>query len=209
MGVFFSAVESHNLANLGRTIKKTLKDYRPIVEDAVSQGVPVAAYISAAFGYREPHSRNLCKPTPETISGYIDHWLDMGAGTITLTDLQGVADSRETERILGAVLDRRQGESLDLLGYHPHHVSGDQAVSNSWAAYRVGIRRFDSSLGGTGGCITGAPGNQPAEKLVASFHGAGIDTGIDAQAVLSLSQTIQASLYKKIHLSKSEKEPST
>jgi hydroxymethylglutaryl-CoA lyase len=71
-------------------------------------------------------------------------------------------------------------------------------VANSLAAYRAGIRRFDASLGGTGGCITGAPGNQPTERLVEIFHAEGVTTGIDEGKVRALARWTARSLYERI-----------
>ena len=90
----------------------------------------------------------------------------------------------------------------DNLGYHPHHVSGEKAIANSKVAFDLGIRRFDASLGGTGGCVTGAPGNQPTECLVHSFHKWGIKTGINEEKVSSLTDMVQKQLYNKIELAR-------
>jgi hypothetical protein len=61
-------------------------------------------------------------------------------------------------------------------------------------------------VGGTGGCVTGAPGNQPAEGLIRYFHSLGIDTGIDEQKVLFLAKMVQTELYSKIPLTKHKEE---
>ncbi len=70
-----------------------------------------------------------------------------------------------------------------------------------------GDRRFDSSLGGTGGCVTGAPGNQPTEDLVHFFHERGVMTGLDQEKILSLAHTIRQELYSKIILSQGGRHP--
>ena len=62
MGLFFSAVEAHNLANLGRPIKETIEEYETILRDTSSRGVRVIGYISAAFGYTDPENGALYKP---------------------------------------------------------------------------------------------------------------------------------------------------
>ena len=94
------------------------------------------------------------------------------------------------------------GRDIDKLGYHPHHVSGKAAIANSKTVYDLGIRRFDSSLGGTGGCVTGAPGNQPTEMLVHFFNESGIETSVDEKKLFSLTEMVQKELYDKIPLSK-------
>jgi isopropylmalate/homocitrate/citramalate synthase len=200
MGIFFSAVESHNLTNLGRSIEKTLEEYGAIASEAVSRGTRMCAYISAAFGYSLPGSGTVVRPGTDRVSQFIDRLFDMGAGTVTLSDLQGIADVRETELFLGSVLEKRQGKDTEKIGYHPHHVSGAEALRNSKAAFDLGIRRFDASLGGTGGCITGAPGNQPTEGLAELFNRMGVEAGLDVKKVLTLADTIQMKLFNRIKI---------
>ncbi|MBW2311201.1 MAG: hypothetical protein JRF35_09015 [Deltaproteobacteria bacterium] len=203
MGIFFSAVEAHNLANVGRPIKDTLEEYRMILNDAASRGIRVIAYISAAFGYLDPEKGALTTPYTGTLNGYIDLLFGLGADLVVLSDLQGVANEQGTGEILEGILKGRKRRDIDRLGYHPHHVSREQAIANSKIAYDLGIRRFDSSLGGTGGCVTGAPGNQPLEGLIRFFHSVVIDTGIHERQVLSLAHMVQRELYSRITLTES------
>lgn len=203
LGTFFSAVEAHNLLNLGRPIKETIDEYRTIARDAASRGIRLAAYVSAAFGFREPQKGLLIRPKPEELADFIDFFFDLGASTVSLSDLQGVASPEETRRVFEDILNRRKGRDLDRLGYHPHHVSGEMAIANSKAAYDAGIRRFDASLGGSGGCVTGAPGNQPTQGLVRAFEAMDIETGLDANKIGALADFVQREIYSKIFLSNS------
>jgi len=203
MGIFFSAVEAHNLANLGRPLKETVEEYRTIIRDASLRHIRVIAYISAAFGYMDPKTGMIVRADLDEVNRNMDLFFDLGARTMTLSDLQGVADEGETAEILETILELRKGRDRDRIGYHPHHVSGDQALANSKAVFDLGIRRFDASLGGTGGCITGAPGNQPTEKLVQLFGKSGVKTGLDEHVVFALAEKVQRELYSKIPLSRS------
>lgn len=198
MGIFFSAVEAHNLDNLGKPIKRTVEEYRSIAKDALARRIRVVGYISATFGYRDPLKGHIIRAGIDEINDYIDLLLDLGAETVTLSDLQGIADEKETGRILENILNQRKGRDTDRLGYHPHHVNGQRAIANSKIAYILGIRRFDSSLGGTGGCVTGAPGNQPTETLIHHFHESGIMTGLNEKKVFFLWEMMQGELYGKI-----------
>jgi len=188
LGMFVSAVEPHNRANLGCAIADTLEAYGEIARDAVSRGIRLNGYVSAAFGYRERVGAELLVPTVEAVSGLVDRFFSMGVRTVNLSDLQGVADETATVRFLERLLEHRRGGGLDRIGYHPHHGSGERAVDNSLAVLGLGIRRFDASLGGTGGCVTGAPGNQPTERLVQRLHEAGAETGIDETRLLALAR---------------------
>lgn len=201
MGVFFSAIEAHNRANLGRSIQETVREYKPIIQEARSGNTRVVGYVSAAFGYREPGRGEILKPDLEDLTGYIDWYFDLGVEAVTLSDLQGVATEEQTAGILDGLLNRLKGRYVEKLGYHPHHVSGAKAIANTKIAYDLGIRRFDASLGGTGGCVTGAPGNQPTETLVFALNQWGAQTGIDEGAVNALADKVQRELYAKIPLS--------
>jgi hydroxymethylglutaryl-CoA lyase len=203
LGIFFSAVEAHNLANLGRTIEETVAEYETLLKDASLRHIRVVAYVSAAFGYLDPEEQAVVRPDLREISRHMDLLFDLGARTVTLSDLQGVAGNDETAKTLGRILDLRKGRDRDRIGYHPHHVSGDQALANSRVAFDLGIRRFDASLGGTGGCVTGAPGNQPTEELVHLFAESGIETGIDEKGVVALAEKVRRELFERISLSRS------
>jgi hydroxymethylglutaryl-CoA lyase len=200
MGIFFSAVEAHNLANLGKPITETVKEYTSILKDAVPRGIRTLGYVSAALGYLAPKNHAVIRPPIDRVNDYIDLLFGLGVSAVTLSDLQGVADQRETREFFDDLLDRRRGRDVEKIGYHPHHVDGEQAIANSKTVYDLGIRRFDSSLGGTGGCVTGAPGNQPTEGLIHAFHSSGIETGINEQKVVSLAQEIHEELYSNIPL---------
>jgi len=200
MGVFFSAIEAHNIANLGRPLNETIEEYKKIMRDASVHNIRITGYISAAFGYFEPENGVLIKPELDQVNNYINLLLDLGVDTVTLSDLQGVANEERTREIFETTLNKRAGSDMDKLGYHPHHVSGKAAIANTKIAYDLGIRRFDSSLGGTGGCVTGAPGNQPTEMLVDFFNSLGIQIGLNETKIFSLTEMVQKKLYSKIPL---------
>ena len=200
MGVFFSAIEAHNIANLGRPLNETIEEYKKIMRDASVHNIRITGYISAAFGYFEPENGVLIKPELDQVNNYINLLLDLGVDTVTLSYLQGVANEERTREIFETTLNKRAGSDMDKLGYHPHHVSGKAAIANTKIAYDLGIRRFDSSLGGTGGCVTGAPGNQPTEMLVDFFNSLGIQIGLNETKIFSLTEMVQKKLYSKIPL---------
>jgi len=200
MGIFFSAIEAHNLANLGKPLKETVEEYKIILRDASLNNIRVIAYISAVFGYINPEDETFIKADIEKINYYIDLLLDLGVEIVNLSDLQGVANVEETGKIFETILRKRKGRDIDRLGYHPHNISGEKAIANSKTAYDLGIRRFDSSLGGTGGCLTGAPGNQPTENLISFFNSLGIETGLNEKRVFPLTEMLQKELYSKIRL---------
>jgi len=200
MGIFFSAIEAHNIANLGRPLKETIEEYKTIMRDVTSHNIRIIGYVSTAFGYFEPENGVLIKPDLDEVNNYIDLLLDLGVNTVTLSDLQGVANEERTREIFETILYKKRGKDIEKLGYHPHNIVGEAAIANSKTAYDLGIRRFDSSLCGTGGCVTGAPGNQPTEMLVHFFNESGIETSVDEKKLFSLTEMVQKELYSKIPL---------
>lgn len=204
LGIFFSAVEAHNRLNLGRSIRDTLEEYKAVVKDALWRRIRVAGYISAAFGYRPAPSKEVITPGIEELGAYLDTLLEMGASSVTLSDLQGVAGEEETRSVFEHLFKNRNKEVRERTGYHPHHVHKEKALANSRVAYAAGLRRFDASLGGTGGCVTGAPGNQPTEGLVALFENMGVRTGIDMQEVVEIGRFVEKELYTRISLERAE-----
>lgn len=189
VGLFFSAIESHNRANLGRSISETVEEHRRVAERAAATSTRLVGYVSAAFGYRAAPETgpqaDLSEELPvedvpvEALVHHIHALLDLGADTVTLSDLQGVCPPEKTRRILDETLGRLSERDRPRIGYHPHHPSPDGGLALVEAAYEAGIRLFDSSIGAVGGCVTGAPGNVATEGVVDLFAARGVRTGID------------------------------
>lgn len=188
LGMFFSAVEEHNRANLGRTIKESLAECAALAAMAADGGTELTAYVSAAFGYRsEPHGP-VIPVQMDALTGFVQRMFDLGTATVTLSDLQGVATPGETLQALTELLNRLPQGRRNRIGYHAHHVVPDQALRQVTAAFEAGIRLFDASLGAFGGCVTGAPGNAPTEGVLDLFDDMGVVTEIDRTAVDAASR---------------------
>jgi hydroxymethylglutaryl-CoA lyase len=178
VGVFHSAMDEHNVANLGKTVAQTVVVLDEIGRRANEEGVRLSSYVSAAFGFA--HGGRVVEVAHDTLADQVRHLFDIGSVQVTLSDLQGLANDDETSRVWDRVLNLDGGAFADRLGYHPHHGVPARAVDRVVAAYRAGVRRFDSSLGAAGGCVTGAPGNAPTEGVVERFAEMGVDCGVEA-----------------------------
>lgn len=110
----------------------------------------------------------------------------MGCYEVSLGDTLGIGSPSNVRSLLRYLVDHGS-IPMDRLAGHFHDTYGG-AVANVWEAYQCGIRVFDSSVGGLGGCpfAPGAKGNVASEDLVYMFHNAGIDTGVD---LLKLAET--------------------
>lgn len=186
VGVFHSAMDAHNLANVGRPVADTVAMIGRVARRAALDGVRMTAYVSAAFGFVDDGGGRHEVPLA-TLADRIRRHFDVGASQVTLSDLQGLADPDETARIWDAVLELEGGSYAAQLGYHPHHADPARAVDLVEAAYRAGVRCFDASLAAAGGCVTGAPGNAPTEGVLARLDALGADTGVDTGAVAGLA----------------------
>lgn len=185
VGVFHSAMDEHNVANLGKPVAQTVAQLDAIGLRTAADGERLCSYVSAAFGFA--HRGRTVEVPPQVLADQVRHLFDIGSVQVTLSDLQGLADEDETSRVWDQVLNLDGGAFAERLSYHPHHASPTRAVDLVEAAYRAGVRRFDASLGAAGGCVTGAPGNAPTEGVVARFEALGVDCGITAAAVADLA----------------------
>lgn len=187
-GLFLSAVEDHNRANLGRPIAETFAEYEALAQEMRRKDIPLIAYVSAAFGYRPRPTDKVLRVSDDALYDHVMRFFELGAQTVTLSDLQGVAGPARTEDTLAALTERLDDEHGARVGYHPHHLDPEAGLVLVGVAYDVGIRRFDASLGATGGCVTGAPGNVPTEGVLSLLEARGAYTGIDRAAVLDAAE---------------------
>lgn len=173
---FTAASETFSRKNTNASIARTIERFRPV---AARAGVPVRGYISTAF-----HCPFEGPIGPEQVLPVAQALLDLGCADLSIGDTIGRATPREVTRLFEQLLAIAPG---DRLAAHFHDTFG-QAVANVRAAERLGIRRFDSSAGGIGGCpyAPGAPGNVSTSALVEAFPGrTGIDLGrLDAASAL-------------------------
>jgi hydroxymethylglutaryl-CoA lyase len=168
VAVFTAASETFSLKNTNATIAETLLRFKPVIARA---SVPVRGYISTAF-----HCPFEGPVKPEKVLDVAKALLDLGCGELSIGDTIGKATPYEVSRLF----DRLQSIAPpDRLAAHFHDTFG-QAVENAIAAEALGIRIFDTSAGGIGGCpyAPGAPGNVSTRTLVEAFPGR---TGVDLE----------------------------
>lgn len=179
LAVFTAASETFCQKNIGCSISQSLERFNPVFELAGAHSVPVRAYISCVSGCPYEGSVNL-----SVIGELAANLYRMGADEICLADTTGVGNPAHTQTLVEATAAR---VGLENLALHMHDTYGTGLV-NCWAGYRAGIRSFDTSIAGLGGCpfAPGAAGNLATEDLLYLFHQCGIDTGIDLYALAQL-----------------------
>lgn len=180
VAVFVSAAKGFSKANIGCSVQGGLDRAREVAHKARSCGVAVRGYISCIFACPFDGSTPL-----SAVYDCTRQLLDMGCYEVSLGDTVGVGVPEDTEKLFRHLID--SGIPTSHLAGHFHDTYG-QALANIWTAYKLGIRTFDSSVGGLGGCpyAPGAKGNVATEDVVYSLHQAGVETGVD---LVKLSET--------------------
>lgn len=185
---FLSSSETHNKKNVNRTIRESIAGLRRVIGTAMDEGIAVRAYISTVFGcpYEGPVS------VDRTVE-IAREMLAFGAETVVLGDTTGVGNPNQVRRVIERLVE--SGVPLDRLGLHAHDTHGT-ALVNVYAAWQAGVRAFDASVAGIGGCpyAPGAAGNAATEDLVRVFEDMGVSTGIDLEALARAGWEMEAVL---------------
>lgn len=175
--VVVSASQTHNRANVNRTVEESLTDIERIVALAHDRGIPCEVVVSTAWGC--PYEGDL--PVEQVVS-VARRTLDLGADALAYGDTTGMATPT---RVLDLVNQTREILGDRRLTLHFHNTRGT-GLANVLAALQLGVTHFDASVGGLGGCpyAPGASGNIATEELVHMLHDMGVETGVDLDALL-------------------------
>jgi len=177
VATFMSASETHNEKNVNRTLRESLVALREVIATAKAEGLQVRSYLSTVFGC--PYEGDI---DPARVADIAGELVAAGADHLSLGDTTGMADPSSVERVLSTLVEG--GISLDSLAMHMHDTRGT-ALANVLTGLRFGLRRFDGSVAGLGGCpyAPGASGNLATEDMVHMLHAMGYDTGIDLEGL--------------------------
>ncbi|MCS5480315.1 hydroxymethylglutaryl-CoA lyase [Corynebacterium sp. YIM 101645] len=180
ISVVASASDAHSSANAGGTTREMLANQAPAIQAAQAAGTAVIGGISTAFTC--PFEGEI--PAAKLVE-VVRPFTELGITTIGLADTLGNAEPAQVTDSVKAVQAAFPGVALSL---HLHNAHG-RALETVAAALELGITRFDSALGGFGGCpfAPGAAGNLNTLELVEHLHALGVDTGIDVAALAQLS----------------------
>ena len=187
VAVFASASESFSRKNINCSIDESFERFAPVFAAARQDNVQVRGYVSCVLGC--PYEGYVA---PERVTGVASRLVNAGCFEISLGDTIGVGTPASTTRLLEHVAPR---VPLAQIAGHFHDTYG-MGTANAYASYVAGVRIFDSSVGGLGGCpyAKGATGNVATEDLVYLMHGLGAETGIDLEALVSTAQWISERL---------------
>jgi hydroxymethylglutaryl-CoA lyase len=184
VGTFISASETHNQKNVNCSIDEHLERLAPVFERARADGVVVRTYVSTVCGC--PYEGDVA------VSAVVDlarKLTERGASEVSLGDTIGVGCPNQVRKLVRAVASEVPIERIAL---HLHDTYG-RALANAQAGFEEGVRVFDSSLAGLGGCpyAPGASGNVATEDLVDLFEREGVRTGIDLDTLVNASDWLE------------------
>jgi len=187
IAVFTAASEGFARANINMTIAESLAAFAPVLEQALMAGMWTRGYVSTAFGC--PYDGAV---EPSAVARVASELAALGCAEVSVGDTIGVARPEQVPGVVAAVAER---VPLDRIALHLHDTGG-RALDNVAAGLEAGVRTFDSSAAGLGGCpfAPGAPGNVATEALVRFVHRQGLETGVDPDAVERAGQAVRARL---------------
>jgi hydroxymethylglutaryl-CoA lyase len=189
VAVFGAASEAFSKKNINCSIAESLERFRPIVAQAKKHGIKVRGYVSCVLGC--PYEGEV---KPERVAEVAGALFEMGCYEVSLGDTIGVGTPGKTRAMIEACAKR---VPIEHLAGHYHDTYG-QALANIYASLEAGVKTFDSSIAGLGGCpyAAGASGNVATEDVVYMLHGLGVRTGVDLERLVEVGEWISAFLGK-------------
>ncbi len=191
IAVFMSASETHNRKNINKTIEATIGAFEETIGPALDAGMRVRGYVSTVWGC--PYEGDIDPARAIAIAKKLH---EMGCYQVSLGDTIGSGTPRQTR----AIMRRALGElPVEALAMHMHDTRGT-ALANIVVGLEMGIRHFDASVGGLGGCpyAPGAAGNVATEDLAYMLHGMGIATGLDLERLVEAAKAAESIVGRKL-----------
>src|SRR5919201_1074111 len=182
VNLFLSASESHNRANVNRSVEESLSGLERVISRAREEGLRCEGVISVSFGC--PYEGEV--PTSRVFE-IAERLIAAGCEEIAFGDTTGMANPRQVREFFAAAFDRLPDVELTA---HFHNTRG-QGLANVLAALEEGVDSFEASFGELGGCPVppGSTGNVSSEDVVSMLHEMGVETGIDLAKLIDASRT--------------------
>ncbi|MBL8087225.1 MAG: hydroxymethylglutaryl-CoA lyase [Chthonomonas sp.] len=189
IAVFTAASDAFTQKNINMTVAESLAVFADVIQEfrAAIPGGWVRGYVSTAFEC--PFAGRIA---PSAVVDVSEKLMAMGVDEISIGDTIGVAAPAEVRALNDALLP---SIPFDRVAYHFHNTRGT-AIANVAQALEMGVRAFDSSAAGLGGCpyAPGASGNVSTEDLVYFLERSGFPTGVDLEKLRQASQPVLAAL---------------
>jgi len=191
IAVFLSASETHNRKNTNKSIEQSFEAFEEVVSPALEHGMRVRAYVSTVWGC--PYEGNV---DPQKALEIAHRLIELGCYQVSLGDTIGVGTPLQTREIVRLFLSELPQEKLAL---HFHDTRGT-ALANALVGLELGIRDFDASVAGVGGCpyAPGAAGNLASEDLVYMLEGMGVRTGVNLDLLIEAGRVAERVIGHKL-----------
>jgi hydroxymethylglutaryl-CoA lyase len=192
LAVFTAATDAFTERNIGMSVEESLAAAAPVLRRAADLGWWRRGYVSTAFGC--PYTGAV---DPHRAVEVALRLLELGVDEVCFGDTIGVGVPSQVAVLTGAAV--QAGIALERVAFHFHDTRGT-ALANVQAGLDAGIRCFDSSTGGTGGCpyAPGAAGNLATEDLVYLLDASGFEHGVSLVGVLDAARFITSALGKQV-----------
>jgi hydroxymethylglutaryl-CoA lyase len=174
ISVFTAVSETFNRKNINTTLEGSLRRFRPMVERAKAEGLPVRGYVSTAFWCAFEG-----KVSPKATVSVVEKLFEVGVDEVSISDTIGKAAPDEVTDVLDLLLPKIPA---DRIAVHFHDTYG-KGLDNVIASWSRGVRTFDASTGGIGGCpfAPGATGNVATEAVVKVLRDRGETVSVDLE----------------------------
>lgn len=186
------ATDEFSQRNQGTTVEQGIEVWHRIATRAREAGLAPTLVVSVAFGC--PYEGEV---STETVARIVESCLEVLPDRLSLADTIGVGTPSDVKRLFAAITP---GLPAGIqLGTHFHNTR-NTGIANAYAALDVGVRSFDSSLGGVGGCpfAPNATGNICTEDLVFMLHRMGFDTGLDLDGLADTARWLRSHLGESV-----------
>ena len=185
IAVFAAASEGFSKANINATISESIERFVPILEAAKEIELPVRGYVSCVTDC--PYDG---ATPPEKVAEVAERLFDLGCYEVSLGDTIGQGRPETIGKMLSAVTKR---VPVSHLAGHYHDTAG-RALDNIEASLEMGLRVFDTAVGGLGGCpyAPGAAGNVATEAVQERLTALGYETGLDRDVLVAAAEMAQA-----------------
>lgn len=177
--------DSFNLRNAKRTVEQAVEELCVVIQEGAGAGKGVAGVLGTSFGCPFEGEVPL-----ENVLKTAERFMEAGCTEITLADTTGMANPIQVKKLADSFFSAFGGDLS--LGLHFHNTRG-LGLANVLAGYQAGVRRFDSSIAGLGGCpfAPKAVGNVCTEDMINMFHEMGVKTGTDLPSVLETARWME------------------
>lgn len=191
IAIFGAASETFSRKNTNCSIDESIRNFTAVIEEAKKNNVKIRGYVSCIVGC--PYEG---ETKPKIVANLAALMLQLGCYEVSLGDTIGVGSPTKMKKLLHEL--KYISNDMNEFAIHCHDTYG-QALVNIYTSLECGVRVFDSSVAGLGGCpyAAGASGNVATEDLLYLLNGQGLETGVDFNEIIQIGNHISKELNRK------------